>query len=43
MYKEAYVSHQSGRSAAIAVILILLTIPFMIWNVRRFRAQEAIR
>jgi len=43
MYGEMYVSHQSGRSAAIAVILILLTIPFMIWNVRRFRAQEAIR
>jgi len=43
MYGEMYVSHQGGRSAAIAVILILLTIPFMIWNVRRFRAQEAIR
>jgi alpha-glucoside transport system permease protein len=43
MYGEMYISHQSGRSAAIAVILILLTIPFMIWNVRRFREQEAIR
>jgi len=43
MYKEMYIKHQSGRSAAIAVILILLTIPFMIWNVRRFREQEAIR
>ncbi len=43
MYGEMYVSHQSGRSASIAVILILLTIPFMIWNVRRFREQEAIR
>ncbi|MDF1513564.1 MAG: sugar ABC transporter permease [Anaerolineae bacterium] len=43
MYGEMYVSQQSGRSAAIAVILILLTIPFMLWNVRRFRAQEAIR
>jgi alpha-glucoside transport system permease protein len=43
MYGEMYISHQSGRSAAIAVILILLTIPFMVWNVRRFRAQEAIR
>ncbi len=43
MYGEMYVSHQSGRSAAIAVVLILLTIPFMIWNVRRFREQEAIR
>jgi alpha-glucoside transport system permease protein len=43
MYGEMYVRHQSGRSAAIAVILILLTIPFMIWNVRRFREQEVIR
>jgi len=43
MYGEMYISHQSGRSAAIAVILILLTIPFMIWNVRRLREQEAIR
>jgi alpha-glucoside transport system permease protein len=43
MYGEMYIRHQSGRSAAIAVILILLTIPFMIWNVRRFREQEAIR
>lgn len=43
MYGEMYIRHQSGRSAAIAVILILLTVPFMIWNVRRFREQEAIR
>ncbi len=43
MYGEMYISHQSGRSAAIAVLLILLTTPFMVWNVRRFRAQEAIR
>jgi alpha-glucoside transport system permease protein len=43
MYGEMYISHQSGRSAAIAVILIVLTIPFMVWNVRRFREQEAIR
>jgi len=43
MYGEMYISHQSGRSAAIAVVLILLTIPFMIWNVRRLREQEAIR
>jgi len=43
MYSEMYKSHQGGRSAAIAVILILLTVPFMVWNVRRFRAQEAIR
>ena len=32
-----------GRSTAIAVLLILLTIPIMIINVRRFREQERIR
>jgi len=32
-----------GKSSAIAVVLILLTIPVMIFNVRRFRAEEAAR
>jgi alpha-glucoside transport system permease protein len=32
-----------GQSTAIAVILIILTIPIMIFNVRRFRKQEAER
>lgn len=43
MYGEKYLRQQNGRAAAIAVVLILLTIPFMVWNVRRFREQEAIR
>ncbi|MEW6406649.1 MAG: sugar ABC transporter permease [Chloroflexota bacterium] len=33
----------TGRSMAIAVILLFLTIPLMILNVRRFREQEAMR
>jgi alpha-glucoside transport system permease protein len=32
-----------GKSAAIAVVLFLAVIPVMIWNIRRFRAEEAIR
>jgi alpha-glucoside transport system permease protein len=32
-----------GKSSAIAVVLILLTIPIMIFNIRRFRAEEAAR
>lgn len=32
-----------GKSSAIAVVLILLTIPVMIFNLRRFRAEEATR
>lgn len=33
----------TGRSMAIAVILVLLTVPIMIFNVYRFRQQEAAR
>jgi alpha-glucoside transport system permease protein len=33
----------SGRSTAIAVLLLVLTIPVMIYNVYRFRQQEAMR
>lgn len=43
MYKEMYQSFNTGRAAAIAVILILLIVPFMIVNIQRIRAQEAMR
>jgi alpha-glucoside transport system permease protein len=33
----------AGQSTAIAVLLIVLTIPIMIFNVRRFRKEEAER
>ena len=33
----------AGQSTAIAVILIILTIPILIFNIRRFRQQEAER
>jgi alpha-glucoside transport system permease protein len=32
-----------GKSMAIAVLLMVLTTPVLIYNVRRFRAQEAMR
>ena len=32
-----------GKSTSIAVLLVLLTIPVMIYNVRRFRVEEAMR
>jgi alpha-glucoside transport system permease protein len=38
-----FIVTNQGRSMAIAVLLIALTIPIMIINVRRFREQEAIR
>jgi alpha-glucoside transport system permease protein len=43
MYKEMFVNNQFGRASAVAVILLLAIVPFMILNVRRFREQEAIR
>lgn len=43
MYVEMFTSYQVGRASAIAVILILVLVPAMIFNIRRFRAQEAIR
>lgn len=38
-----FIVTNQGRSMAIAVLLITLTIPIMIINVRRFREQEMIR
>ena len=33
----------TGRSTALAVLLIVLTIPIMIFNIKRFRKEEASR
>jgi alpha-glucoside transport system permease protein len=43
MYQEQYSSLQTGRAAAIAMVLIVVIIPAMIFNIRRFREQEATR
>lgn len=43
MYFELFITRQNGRASAIAVILLLLIIPVMAVNVRRFQAEEAIR
>lgn len=42
-YSERFIERDVGASAAVAVILLLAIIPVMVINVRRFRAQEAIR
>jgi alpha-glucoside transport system permease protein len=39
MYQEAFPQGQFGYGAAIAIVMILLLIPVMIFNVRRFRAE----
>ncbi len=43
MYKEQFIFSNTGRSSAIALILLLAIVPVMLYNIRRFREQEAIR
>ena len=43
MYTEMYTNAQYGRGTAIAVILILLIVPFIVMNIRLFTKQEAMR
>ena len=43
MIKEMFQNGNLGRASSIAVILLLAIIPVMAINVRRFRAQEALR
>jgi alpha-glucoside transport system permease protein len=43
MFSEMFIGRDFGMSAAVAVILLALIIPIMAFNVRRFRAQEAMR
>jgi len=43
MIRWFFISNHDGRGAAIAVVLFVAIIPVMVWNVRKFREQEAIR
>ena len=43
MYKEMFQFKNFGRASAIAVVLLLAIIPVMIFNLKRFREQEATR
>jgi len=43
MYIEMYTSFKPGRAVAIAIVLIAVIVPAMIFNIRRFREQEATR
>jgi alpha-glucoside transport system permease protein len=43
MFSELFIGRDFGMSAAVAVILLALILPIMAFNVRRFRAQEAMR
>lgn len=43
LYTEMYKNFQPGRASAIAIVLILVIVPAMIMNIRRFQEQEATR
>jgi alpha-glucoside transport system permease protein len=43
MYTESYTNFDAGRAAAIAVVLVVVIVPAIIFNIRRFREQEAAR
>jgi len=43
MYKEMFNFFNYGRASAIAVVLLILIVPFMIVNIRRFATQEGER
>lgn len=43
MYTEMYINQQAGRGTAVAVILILAVLPFILLNIKRFREQEEMR
>lgn len=43
MIKEMFKYRNFGQGSAIAVILLILIIPVMVSNIRRFRAQEKLR
>ncbi len=41
MYKQMFTFQNPGRGAALAILLVVLTIPVMVYNLRRFQDQEA--
>ena len=43
LIQELYNFGNPGRASAIGIVLLLAIIPVMAFNIRRFRAQEAIR
>jgi alpha-glucoside transport system permease protein len=43
MYSEMYINHNTGHGTAVALVLIVLLIPFIYINIKRFQEQEAAR
>ncbi len=43
MIRWFFLLNNNGHAAAIAVVLFIAIIPVMVWNIRRFREEEALR
>lgn len=43
MYREYYINYNQGHATAVAVVLIILILPFIYYNIKRFLEQEASR
>jgi alpha-glucoside transport system permease protein len=43
MVRQFFSFTNNGRGAAVAVLLFIFVLPMMVWNVRRFREEEATR
>ena len=43
MVKEFFTNRDNGMGAALAVLLFVAVVPILIINVRRFKAEEAMR
>jgi ABC-type sugar transport system permease subunit len=41
MYKQMFTLQNFGRGAVLAILLVILTIPVMVYNLRRFAEEEA--
>jgi alpha-glucoside transport system permease protein len=42
MFDELFQNGEGGYAAAIAVVMLLLIIPLMIWNISRFRSERVV-
>lgn len=40
MYQESFPSGQFGKGAAVAVVMLIILVPVMIYNIRRFRTES---
>jgi alpha-glucoside transport system permease protein len=42
-YRQSFINRNSGYGSAIAIVLLIAVIPFMVYNLRQMREQEAFR